>query len=514
MPAIAKTRKQHKPKAGDEGRALRADPVAVPHPLPASRRLLFSFLLALIILYPVWFAIHYRGVYDPDIWWHLRTGQWILEHKSIPHLDLFSTLRGKSWVPYSWTFDVVMALLYRDFGYFGVFVLYPVSMALAIAAVTVAMVRRLRTGPAASLAATAAVLVAISPIFAPRPGLISVLFFAVQLWLLLSVSQSGSLRGLAVLPALYLLWANVHVQFIYGLAALGLFAAAPLAHRLWPRFESAEEPALRTRSAVLLGCVVATLINPFGLKIYSTILGFATQYGQWRYLEELQSPTFRSLNSYVLLLWIFAAWLLVGRNRTVWRWQTVLLLCGCLVAFRQVRDIWLAALAGLCAMRPESNSDLTVDPAGGPAQRLPLYSWVTASLVIVGTLIVGALHPLSQTGLEADIADEFPVKAAAYVRQHISRGTIYCDLTWGGFLLWTVPDMQVSLDSRTSVHSDLQVERAMAVWSGVRDWASDPELLSARVVVANPSQPLTSLLRLDPRFRVTYEDGQAVVFER
>ena len=53
----------------------------------------------------------------------------------------------------------------------------------------------------------------------------------------------------------------------------------------------------------------------------------------------------------------------------------------------------------------------------------------------------------------------------------------------------------------------------MAVWSGVRDWASDPELLSARVVVANPSQPLTSLLRLDPRFRVAYEDGQAVVFE-
>jgi len=512
MPVTARTRgSDDERQAGVEARAARVNAAAAfqPQPAPISQRLLFSLLLALIILYPVWFAIHYRGVYDPDVWWHLRTGQWILEHGSIPRVDLFSTLQGKPWAPYSWAFDAGLALLYSGLGYFGVFVLYPVGMVLALSALVVGMVRELELGPWASLGTTAAVLGAISPIFSPRPGLVTVLLFAAQLWILLRAMRTGGWRGLALLPVLYLLWANVHVQFIYGLLALGLFVLAPLARRLWPGFESGEQPAAGKRWAVLAACGLATLINPFGPRIYATIVGFATQLGQWQYLAELQSPSFRSLNSYVLLLWVLAAWMMVGWRRSLLRWQTVLLLAGSLMAFRQVRDIWFAALAGLCALSPAPEGERDEEQARLPA----IVPWLTAVLVLLGTLAVAAMHPLSQAGLEADIADEFPVKAAAYVRQRHLQGAVYSDISWGGFLIWSLPEMRVSLDSRTNVHSDEQVERTMAVWSGVRDWASDPELLSALVVMANPSQPLTSLLRLDPRFRVSYEDGQAVVFE-
>jgi hypothetical protein len=36
---------------------------------------------------------------DPDIWWHLRTGQWIIEHAQVPGTDPFSAYgTGNHWV--------------------------------------------------------------------------------------------------------------------------------------------------------------------------------------------------------------------------------------------------------------------------------------------------------------------------------------------------------------------------------------------------------------------------------
>jgi hypothetical protein len=51
------------------------------------------------------------------------------------------------------------------------------------------------------------------------------------------------------------------------------------------------------------------------------------------------------------------------------------------------------------------------------------------------------------------------------------------------------------------------------MWLGKAIWASDPELSRANIVVANKDKGLTSILRLDPRFRIVYEDVQAIVFE-
>jgi hypothetical protein len=43
-------------------------------------------------------------------------------------------------------------------------------------------------------------------------------------------------------------------------------------------------------------------------------------------------------------------------------------------------------------------------------------------------------------------------------------------------------------------------------------WDSDPELVNARLVIAEIRRPLTSNLRRDPRFKVVYEDKTAAVF--
>ena len=63
--------------------------------LPALRLLILVVLYALpavVTLRPVG-----QPVYDPDIWWHLRTGQWVVEHGTVPQTDPFSRLE-RPWV--------------------------------------------------------------------------------------------------------------------------------------------------------------------------------------------------------------------------------------------------------------------------------------------------------------------------------------------------------------------------------------------------------------------------------
>jgi len=56
------------------------------------------------------------------------------------------------------------------------------------------------------------------------------------------------------------------------------------------------------------------------------------------------------------------------------------------------------------------------------------------------------------------------------------------------------------------------MDRSVATWNGEPDWATDGQLVSARLVIGPVHTPLIQLLRIDPRFQLAYEDKVAAVF--
>jgi hypothetical protein len=119
---------------------------------------------------------------------------------------------------------------------------------------------------------------------------------------------------------------------------------------------------------------------------------------------------------------------------------------------------------------------------------------------------------LSERRLEQKIAANYPVAAAAFVEERKLPGPLYNDFDWGGYLIWRLPRLPVAMDGRTNLHGDARLERSTNTWAGKRGWDSDPELLGARLVIANVKTTLASLLRLHPGFERVYEDGTAVAF--
>src|SRR4051794_30060819 len=87
-------------------------------------------MLAGVLALPVLVAV--RPVTDWDIWWHLRTGQWILDNGQVTTTDPFSTYGAdRPWIAYSWLFEVLIFGLYQWLGLAGV-VVYRVVLSLAV----------------------------------------------------------------------------------------------------------------------------------------------------------------------------------------------------------------------------------------------------------------------------------------------------------------------------------------------------------------------------------------------
>jgi hypothetical protein len=114
--------------------------------------------------------------------------------------------------------------------------------------------------------------------------------------------------------------------------------------------------------------------------------------------------------------------------------------------------------------------------------------------------------------LQAVLAERYPVAAAAVIEERGYTGPLYNHFNWGGYLIWRLPHLPVAMDGRTNVHGDARMEQSLHTWTGKRGWTNDPELTAGRLILAGADWPLASLLRLDSRFTLVYEDAIAVVF--
>ena len=100
----------------------------------------------------------YSLLQDPDVFWHIRTGQWILDHMQFPTVDVFShTANGNPWVPTEWLSEIFLALAYNFGGWRALVALAAASGAAVVAIVCFYLLRHLRFSVAVGWSALTAV---------------------------------------------------------------------------------------------------------------------------------------------------------------------------------------------------------------------------------------------------------------------------------------------------------------------------------------------------------------------
>ncbi|MCL4465421.1 MAG: hypothetical protein M1389_05225, partial [Chloroflexi bacterium] len=250
------------------------------------------------------FGVNFMVPTDPDFWWHLRTGQLIAQTGALPAHDIFSyTAFGQPWMIPEWLAELVTYWLYAAGGYATVVAVFSL-VATGAYFVLYRLLLRLGVDRTLALALVVWTVVVRWAQWAPRPQLITFLFFSVALYLLFTFKERGRAR-LWVLPPLTVVWVNVHGGYVIGILLIGLFVAGEILNHLTHR------PAARIRPLIFTGLasVVAALANPSGYAALIYPFKYATTgNASMRYISEWQSVDF---HSYVFLPFALAIVLLM-----------------------------------------------------------------------------------------------------------------------------------------------------------------------------------------------------------
>lgn len=479
-----------------------------------------TVLLAVVYSLSACLAVIYLlfGYENPDLWWHLNTGAWIAQHHAVPATDPFSALgMSKPWVAYSWLYELMMYGFYRWQGLLGTAV-YVLLMTTAIGAALYRAIRTRLGGFAAPIALTAVGLYVMTDLYSVRPWLFTILFFLIEIDILFAElvdeRDHQASRRVWLLPVLFALWVNLHIQFIYGLAVLGLAAFTQNLEvvRGAQRVRIAVTPGKRRHTLFLVAAIsfLATLANPYYWRVYGVILEVASERTPYSVVSELKAPAFRYPSDFILIVLILGAAFVLGRVRLRSNlFAGLLLLSATLVSLQSVRDEWLALVVALLIIAAGVGRQL---PA--PAVTLPrAHRFAAAALAVL--FVFGWAHRrgLSNARLEADASKVFPVKAVDFVLQQGFPGPLFNDYNWGGYLAWRLPHLPVSVDSRSNIYGDARLARSVATWSCKPGWENDPDLATANLVIGPMTDEiLPAALKRDPRFQLVYEDTTAAVF--
>jgi hypothetical protein len=464
-----------------------------------------TLVVAVLFAVPALMCIHAALVNDPDIWWHLRTGEWMLAHHSVPHVDPYSSaLSGSRWLAYSWLFELAAVKLYQWLGLVGL-VAYTSAMILAITVAIFHLLRRLQIDFTLVVLLTFCACYSMGRLDSPRPWLFTVLFFVLEMDILMQARKTGRARELLWLPAIFALWANVHIQFIDGLLVLALAWVETIAAR-WGAPSASTRVRPKWMGLALAGSLLVTLANPFGWRIYQAAYELATQAGALNKISELQALPFRTLSDYAILLLALGSTAALAWQRRFMPFETALLGFAAVLSFRSQRDVWVMAVAGVVILAS------MITGSEKAAIRLPKWGAAIALLVAGLAMLVGfRLMPVNNARLATDLAKNMPVHAVETVLAKGYAGPLYNDYNWGGYLIWALR-MPVSIDGRAAFYGDQRLDRSMATWNAEPDWASDAQVTQAGLVIGPAKAALTQVLRMEPRFQLVFEDQVAAVF--
>ncbi|HJT31506.1 MAG TPA: hypothetical protein VJ783_05600 [Pirellulales bacterium] len=217
---------------------------------------------------------------DPDIWWHLRTGQLIFERGEVPRTDWFTYSNPDSpWIDLHWGFQLIAAALW-SLG--GAAALVVFKSLLGTATFAIALLASRRGWPAwQSVACWLPSVLIYSGRNLVRPEMFTFLFLTAELAIVFHARRRPRLAWL--LPVIQILWINMHGLFVLGLVVWFCFLAGEIvrATQAWRRPPEKRRtshggrlekigidlvhPPLGQWLAVTGLMLAASLVNPYGL---------------------------------------------------------------------------------------------------------------------------------------------------------------------------------------------------------------------------------------------------------
>lgn len=454
-----------------------------------------------------------QRIQDPDIWWHIKTGELISASRAVPASDSYSfTSLGQPWTAHEWLSEVIFFGVFAHFGFIGIIFLRAVLICAMFAAIYVLVRKKLEHGLAA-LGVTTLCGLAGWQLWSPRPQLFTYLLLA---GLLLILGRSARTRALWLAVPTFWLWSNLHGAWLFGFAIMVIILADAATTSL-----REGKPAHARRMALVCLCsLLVVLVGPSPLERLVYPLHYFTGRVATAYISDFRSPDFWDPMSipYEILLMGLGALLYLGRKPMRPSEWALLILTFHLSLF-SVRHVPLFSIIAAPILAAQFQSAL--ERYGAAGQPVPAglreSRFVNLLILLMLPVLVWARLPKANDEAHCINGELFPVHAARFLSEQatIDGGKLLNTYNWGGYLIFHLyPKYLVSIDGRADVHHEHMTKSIRALEKLSPNWEKELRALNPDVILWPRAEPLAVLLRRDSNWRVLYDDDIAVIFVR
>ena len=490
---------------------FRAGPLRIPRLEPGAL-LIIVFAMAAFVM---------AMLYDPDYFWHLRTGQLILDIRSLPSHDPFSFTRPDApWVLNAWLFDVVLYSVHSIGGPLGVRLLVATLMGATFAVIYRSI--RAFLNPAPALLIAVVCFSALLSFASPRGQMVSYLFYAIYLHLILAFLHDGDARRLVWLPPIMILWVNSHGGYATGLILLTIVTAATALSRwlAWPDHSP-------TRLRPLLICLVitggASLVSPYHIHNWLYLLqaagADATRFiGEWR-APMLKDRYFQSL----VILALAYGWSMAFRDSRPKLQELLLATAMILLSMKANRHVafGLITLAPVLALAlsdgvleklklwwQRSRVRNRYKQTAGRGRQLGSKVYVMNWLMLCISLVLGLAYWPILAARQMEARNEIiGWNAVDFIVSRDITGRVFNEYGFGGLMIYRLyPAQKVFIDGRNDAYGDAFVKEYLKIFSGQEGWADAFERYEIDYVVCSRNAPVRQLLLQRGDFVSVYND--------
>ena len=486
----------------------------------------------LIVVLTLIFIMAARTPIDSDMWWHLKSGEVMVETGKPLLVDLFSYTRYQSaWTNHSWLSEAGLFLLYKWWNTWGLSAwaacLALLSLLFPILQMKSPMIFR------GFLAVLGSMVCAV--VWSPRPQMTSLVCLA-GLNYLIQRARKGEIRYLWGIPGLFLLWSNLHAGYSLGLILILLVFVGEGLNFL---FSNSNEIGLKKDGISLLGwmtllAVGCVAINPNGIRMWSVPFETVGMQSLQSMISEWATPDFHEAVQQPFLGMLCGTIILIGLSRCKPDGVELVCIAGftglSLIARRNFAPFALVCLPiisrhvvsawEVCAPRIASLSivqKFSHMRIKQGTQSLPAWAQKTIHLSMVGFLMLVALmklfwvaHPVMVSHYESGI---FPEAAVKWIQTQPIQRQLFSEYDWGGYLVWHLEDYPVFVDGRTDLYGDAIIMEWKNFINGEDGWEETISNRKINSVLVRVDRPIVTILQNDGWHQI-WRDERSIVMER
>lgn len=396
---------------------------------------------------------------DPDFGWHLKVGQEIATSGQVPHANLYNYTYTGNWVDHEWLSNLVLYKTYSFAGYNTILFIFAALIILTLILLNFFVYKKNKSDFGLIAALQAIGILASTPHLGVRMQESALIFILLLLLIINYYQKSKNWKILISLPIIFFLWASLHASFLIGFFILFSWIGIKLLENVSPikkvKFlDLSELLKLKTIYYFIIasiGSLIATCLTPYGLNLYSFLVGYKNKAYLSLIVEWLPQSAlplnllqliYLALGSIAIFFYTYER---LKNKEKINIWKIFLPIIFLILSFKSKRHFPLFFIASF-----ELMTDIFT--AYFKDIKLPYTKYLKWLLVfcLILVLFLKSLQLKNISNPFESFCNNYPCRAVNFLNNNpqYKDNNIFNEYVWGGFLIWAMPDKKIFIDGR------------------------------------------------------------------